>query len=112
MCEKVTFLQTRPPVGEEGEEVGDADVTVAVEVGGAAFARAPTCQEREEIGHADGPVTVKVPQACILTFIRDPVAVLVGETAEKNVADVWDRVTVTPVDPMMLRVVRVEGWSR
>ena len=28
--------QTRPPIGEEGEEVGDADVAVVVKVGGAA----------------------------------------------------------------------------
>ncbi len=28
------FLRTRPPVGEEREEVGYADVAIAVEVGG------------------------------------------------------------------------------
>ena len=31
-----SVLRTRPPVGEEGEEVGDANVVVTVEVGGAA----------------------------------------------------------------------------
>ncbi len=38
-------LRTRPPVGEEGEEVGHANVVVAVEVGGAAFARAPIYEQ-------------------------------------------------------------------
>ena len=40
--------RTRPPVGEEGEEIGDADGAAAVEVGGAASLRrtwAPTCQQ-------------------------------------------------------------------
>ena len=27
------LLRTRPPVGEEGEEVGEADIAVVVEVG-------------------------------------------------------------------------------
>ncbi len=29
MCESLSVLRTRPPVGEEGEKVGDADVAVA-----------------------------------------------------------------------------------
>ena len=45
MCEKVTFLQARPPVGEEGEEVGCADVVVVVEVPGAeGMAKVPLAQ--------------------------------------------------------------------
>ena len=39
-----SFLRTRPPVGEESEEVGCADGAIPVEVGGATFARPPTCQ--------------------------------------------------------------------
>ncbi len=40
-----SFLRTRHPVGEEGEEVGDANLAVAVEVGGAAGVRdAPISQ--------------------------------------------------------------------
>ena len=50
--------RTRPPVDEEGEEVGRANGAVAVEVGGAAFARAPTSQQREEIGRADAAAAV------------------------------------------------------
>ena len=46
-------LRTRPPVGQQHEKVRDAIVVVAVEVGGAAFARPPTCQERKQIGCAD-----------------------------------------------------------
>ncbi len=41
-----SFLRTRPPVGEEGEEVACADVAITVEVGGAAFARAPRCEKK------------------------------------------------------------------
>ena len=33
-------LRPRPPVGEEGEQIERADGAIAVEVGGAAFARA------------------------------------------------------------------------
>lgn len=59
-------LGTRPPVGEEGEEgeeIGDADVAVAVEVGRAVRlrrARTATCQQREKVGCADGDVIVEV----------------------------------------------------
>ena len=35
-----SVLRTRPPVGEEGEEVGDADDAVVVEVGWAARVKA------------------------------------------------------------------------
>ncbi len=57
---RVAVLRTRPPVGEQGEEVGHADGAVAVEVAGAAVARPPTCQQRQQIGHADRAVAVEV----------------------------------------------------
>ena len=38
-------LQTQPPIGEEGEEVGRADVAAVVEVGGVAFARTSTYEQ-------------------------------------------------------------------
>ena len=78
-------LRTRPPVGEEGEQVGGIDVAVVV----------------------------KVPGVSTLSFIRDPAAVLVGETAERNVADGWDRVAVTIVfgDCLILKLDCVERAS-
>ena len=38
-----SFLRTRPPVDEQGEQVGRADGAVAVEVGGICFARRDIC---------------------------------------------------------------------
>ena len=61
--ELASGLRTQPLVGEQGEEVGHADVAVAVEVAGAVFARTPTCQQREEIGYTDAFVGVEVPGA-------------------------------------------------
>ena len=58
-----SFLRTRPPVDEEGEQVGCADGAVVVEVGGTAFAWLPTCQQREQIGQANSAVVNKIPQA-------------------------------------------------
>ncbi len=37
MCELASFLRTRPPVDEEGEEVRCADVPATIKVGGAAL---------------------------------------------------------------------------
>ena len=62
--------RTRAPVGEEGEEIGRADGTVAVEVGGAAFARAPTCQQREQIASANAAIAIHVPRACHLEYLE------------------------------------------
>ena len=45
MYELTRVLRTRPPVGEEGQEVRCADGSVVVEVGGAAFARPPTYEQ-------------------------------------------------------------------
>ncbi len=88
MDRAASFLRTRPPVGEEGEEVGHADVVVAVEVGGAAFARAPTCQQQEQIGHADRAVGVEIPQTNAVeeqdphrAAAEAPVAIEVGGAA-------------------------------
>ncbi len=44
--ESAAFLRTRPPVGEEGEEVGRADGAITVEIRRATFARAPSCEQR------------------------------------------------------------------
>ena len=41
MCESLSVLRTRPPVDEEGEEVGGADGAIAVEVGRTAGIGAP-----------------------------------------------------------------------
>ncbi len=49
--------RTRPPVGEEGEEVGDADGAVTVEVTqGADFT--PRTEQRQQVGSADVAVAV------------------------------------------------------
>ena len=47
---------TRPAVGEEGEEVGDANVAVAIEVGGAVrLRRARTAQLASNESRLDAP---------------------------------------------------------
>ena len=59
-----TSSWARPPVGQQRQKIGDADVPGAFEVGGAAaFARPPACQQKEKVGDAHNCVVIKVPRA-------------------------------------------------
>ena len=53
-------LRTRAPRREQGEEVGDVDLTVAVDVSDMPGIRSPGCQQREQVGHIYEPVSVRV----------------------------------------------------
>ena len=46
-------LRTRPPRGEEGEEVGDVDVAVGVDVGDMPGVRSPCSEKIKEVGDID-----------------------------------------------------------
>ena len=85
-------LRTRPPVGEEGEEVARAHVAVVVEVGGAAFAKTPTGEQRKQVGCANIAVTIKIPRA--LALVRDAVAVVIITVAAGDVVAVRDAVAI------------------
>ena len=72
----LAVLQARPPVGEEGEEIGDADGAVAVEVGGQL---PPIREEDEQIAHADGAVAVEIGWTIAAIEARPPI----GQENEK-----------------------------
>ncbi len=67
-------LRTRPPVGEEGEEIARADGAVAVEVGRTASVTAPSAEGRDEVTRSDEPITVEVRKAppLLASPPRDP----------------------------------------
>ena len=84
--------RTRPPVGEEGEEVGYADVAVPVEIGGMPRVGPPCPQQDEQILHANVTGAVKIPHA--FAFVGDTVAVGVHAGAGRYVAGVGHTVVV------------------
>ena len=57
-----SVLRTRPPVGEESEEIGHADSTIAVKVRRSAGISAPSSKQCQQIGYADQSVRVKIPR--------------------------------------------------
>ena len=54
-------LRTRAPVGQQCEQVEDADGAVAVEVRRAAGVAAPRGQQRKQIEDTDADVAIEVP---------------------------------------------------
>ena len=55
-------LGTRPPIAEEGEEIRDADIAVAVEVGWVPRVWPPGVQQDEQILSANVVVVVEIPR--------------------------------------------------
>ena len=66
----VTRLRTRPPVGEQGEEVGDADDAIAVEVGRAVGTFAPRGGQYDQITAANVAVGIDF-RKCSFPFDND-----------------------------------------
>ncbi len=62
--------RTRPPVGEEGEEVGDADGAVTVEVTqGADFT--PRTEQRQQVGTDSHHDTTTLEVFSVLARLRE-----------------------------------------
>ena len=56
-------LRTCAPRAKEGEEVGDVDIAIVVDVCDVAGIRTPCGEEGQQVGDVDGPFTVDVRQA-------------------------------------------------